>query len=1684
MLTDEQASAKLEALKIDGWVEDRTRAFLGTPLGKNRVVRALYAPPEDAAPRDSDEVDRDLGLVFEAMTAGERRELFELWFPKLAPVMEHAWQALARRPCESPTQEGRKPFRTPRNQRLLGRSRAGWFRAVCDELEGHDQDAAWVADWCSHLESWPSDTISWLLAGAIDGGGTTSGRVLDSLLSIIRGTHDISSISGVAIRALLCCSNPEAWEAVEKLLLAAKREEGLRQSILESVDEAHPDAFRRMLRAILEHGLCRFSATVRAADVWFGFQWDAIAAKVVEEAMEKTARFLDDEGARAKALDKGSAQDAYLALWATAFEDFEAAFPFAQRLTHHKDPDRRYAAYHMLAQSGLDIAEPVLRRGLSDEDLRVATCANDFYRPSMPEGARREVFGPLEALLLRIPKKMRLKPILWPWTGRNYEPAFVGVALVQCISEETAERLIPHLARVGTYVRASVAAWLGGLGRYGLVGWDEREENVNLKPISGAARKALLGLLGDPSPDVRKAAFAGMHDRPLEADEVEELECLLDRKASDLRARVIGRLVTLPDGALLASAERLTAGGRDRRAAGFEAFRVMVERKRSVERVRAAAARARDSAGKLTEAEQTALAVVFGEQREEAGARDVFGLLDESKLTRPGGLRAKGLPRITPAAWGILLELDRLVDENKTVEVPQNYGEEPVLLGGAGDYRSIAQPHARGKSLEEDRARFPLPDVFLPWYANRPAHLRDADVRELVRAFAAFRLPWGVCKALRWSAVAPDPRRGIAERTPLRYAETVGIMINWLIRVHPDETGVDELLDGAEDAGARGRFLDDAAAQLKRKSLDILPDGRLDRPMSFWIAMVTEVAWSARPLTDAEKRRFLTLELAGAQGLGKGVDGPWPDDRSERWRIVRKGENQGLFGAGEDGRFEPESFKYQGLELFDGIRLGVLTTADLLRYLVARDEADNSLGWMGSPKWDGVVPRPPEAMEAIRRLGARIVEIELRRGEAATDATPYITQVAHTGGLGTLVAAASALGRAHLVRNPRYKAEGRADSLSHIIMNTRAEEGEGADSLGAPARAAGIGEDRLVEIGVFAPQWAAHVERALGWTGFEDAVWWIHAHTKGNDWQLDDAVREMREARIAERTPIPEDELTEGAVDAAWFARVHGALGPERWERVYAAAKYACSGIGHKRAQLFADAMIGEAKETELIKRITLKRHQDTIRALGLAPLKRGDPGRTQVQGRYRVMQEIRRTSRKHGGSMLQTSERRAVEIGLDNLARTAGYPDPLRLAWALETEAVADLAKGPVSASHGKGDKRVTVTLGVDAEGAAEVSAARGDKPIKSIPPEVKKAPEIAALIERSRELKKSGSRMRQGLEAAMCRGDEFTGEELRGLWTHPVLRPMLARLVFVGAGDTPLMGYPEREARVLRDHAGELEPLKGSDRLRVAHPHDLLRTDRWERWQRECFGAERVQPFKQVFRELYVPSAKEGPDATKSTRYAGHQVQPRQAMALLGGRQWVARPEEGVQKTFHKERITARLEFEESFFTPAEVEGLTLSSLRFTAAGKWEDLAFSVVPPRLFSEVMRDLDLVVSVAHRGGVDPEASESTVELRAALLRETCTLLEIANISIEKSRATIRGQRATYSLHLGSGTVQMLPGGSLHIVPVHSQHRGRLFLPFADNDPKTAEIMSKAILLARDTEIQDPSIAQQITRGAR
>ena len=479
------------------------------------------------------------------------------------------------------------------------------------------------------------------------------------------------------------------------------------------------------------------------------------------------------------------------------------------------------------------------------------------------------------------------------------------------------------------------------------------------------------------------------------------------------------------------------------------------------------------------------------------------------------------------------------------------------------------------------------------------------------------------------------------------------------------------------------------------------------------------------------------------------------------------------------------------------------------------------------------------------------------------------------------------------------------------------------------------------------------------------------------------------------------------------------------------------------------------------------------MRALGLLPLASGKSRESDLLDRYKVIQEFRRGS-KQFGSQRQASEKRAAQIAQQNLARTAGFADPIRLEWAMEAKAVEDLTDGPIEVVV----ESVKVSLGIDPWGDVELKVMRDGKALSDIPTKLKKHPKVAALRERKVELKRQASRIRPSLEQFMVRGDEFTGAELRQLMEHPLLAPMLGNLVVVG---DDVAGYPIHGGKALEDHGGQVEALKAAEKLRIAHPHDLLPAAQWHRWQKDCFARERIQPFKQVFREFYPLTAGEKQEGTQTRRYAGHQVQPRQALALLGQRGWVHHPEEGVRKVFYDAGLIAWLHFEEGFFTPAEIEGLTLEGVIFTKRSESEPLKLASLPPRLFSETMRDLDLVVSVAHRGGVDPEASASTVEMRSSLVEETCRLLKLGNVRVKDRYVLIKGELAEYSVHLGSAVTRMMPGESLFIIPVHSQHRGRLFLPFADDDPRTAEVISKVLLLARDKEIKDPNILDQIRR---
>jgi Family of unknown function (DUF5724)/Domain of unknown function (DUF4132) len=1607
------------------------------------------------------------------LSSEERSSIFSVLVPHTSTVVESAWQLLGNLPYQIGWQ--RKAFRAPTHEQAYRTKRLTWVRGIIPQLARYrEKDLTWFAAWTPYLASYTTQPFGVLFAAAIDKGGEEGNTLFDILVASAYGKHAIGKMGRHVTTGLLVAARPDGWNCIERLLLDAQREEGLRQVILETVDEAHPQAFRRMLQLILEQDLLRFSATIRAADVWFGFGKTVEDAQALRNALRAVLPLLDDQVGCREAIAHGNPQEVYFALWATAFTNAMEAISAAFPALSDPLPERRLAAVHLLGLLNLPEARDALLPLLDDPDLRVAIHAFAGIAPAVSTQSQSDLFEQLQRLLGRMSSKsQKIKSGIWAWLEISAFPSMLLHTMMQCLGERDPRCLIAYLSLMDNHDRITLAKKLVTLPV-----WDEEVRGV------------LYKLVGERSKWVRSQARELLATRPLDEASTLAVEQLLTRKDVDLRRGLIALLLKGNDEAVLNSASRLLALPHAlQRLAGLDLLNGLVSEKRKVERAATLAQSYQDGREVVTPEEATLVGTICAASRagDTPTPENVLGLIVPDQRTPSIPPRRLAVTVDTSAARKCLRSLDALIEEHRTtpVVIKTWRGSEEMLLGNVNKHSPYPNP---AMAVEAERTSLPLAEVWLEWERERSAALRDDDGLELLRAALLLK----TTRAAKITIISGDNNTwpGVAfqgipvlaafvaggysvhgsteesaasapahEQLHLRYSPLMGILILWLIRRQGMSIeALNFLLDAAEAALASVEIADLVAQESDEKvsvwrrqdlRTKLIRDGSL-------VLLQQYRAWHRTLWEPEHYRRYWQLL--------HWLDEPTP----------------GL------ARMQP-SFEL----LMDAYRVGAANEVDILDHLGGpvmqlSGARHSELRTLSTCTPSPLVAEYPVLSSIVAKLRARILEIELGRGELPTAATNLAFALRYSGGTAIFVRLVTLLHPTDLARGYTYDNQGKGTTFSHLLRVSYPGPEESSEEFACQVREARLDSERLVAAALYAPQWAHHVEYVLGWPSLTDAVWWIYAHTRGNNWSVDEEVRKTWQAQVAERTALNSEELLAGAVDVTWFWNSYRGIGAERWERVYAAAKYVCNGTGHGRARLYADAMRGKVSAQELRQRMFEKRQQDVVRALGLAPLPAtGKEREAEIAERYRAFQEFKRTGRTFGAQR-RVSEETAIRIGMENLARTAGFSDPLRLQWAMEAQTATELRQGALTVTEG--DFRLTLELdNSSAEPRLTIAGNKG-KVLKALPARLKKHQDVIALVERKREIEQLIARMRTALETAMCRGDRFTASEIMELLAHPVLSRLLLNLIFVQGEKDHMLGYPvccESEAGpqlFLRDYAGAITSIdRSTEDLRIAHPYDLFIGEAWHNWQHECFTASRAQPFKQVFRELYVCTRNElrNGDEALSQRYSGQQVQPRQAHALLGQRGWVAGDEEGVRRTFHAEKLTAHVSFVQGNFTPAGVEGLTVDQVFFLRRGESKPVPLASIPPHVFSETMRDLDLMVSIAHSGGVDPEATASTVEMRSSLVSETCALLSLENVTIRSAHALIEGTLGHYTVHLGSAVVHRQPGGTLCIIPVHAQHRGRIFLPFADNDPKTAEVITKVITLARDKEIKDPSILEQI-----
>lgn len=1547
------------------------------------------------------------------------------------------------------------------------------------------------------------------IAYAIDHGDP---EVREAVIDILNGEGKYDIHSDV-LRGVMRCHDPEMYEQVCKLLRAAKLQEGLRQAVCESADSGTAEAFRAVLKTITEENMIRFSSVKRAIGTWTGL----VASdsknldRIGEKTLEQLNAVLGSEETRQRYLQSEDSMAIYMALWGYGFYAVEDAAAQIRQIANHGTHHQLLTAGYFLANldqpafahqiakqivlthcDAYDMMAVTLPHLMSDWRNGISTRQNGYrqFNATAPDWSfqsyfdgdaeAEQLFQTLAGLLEAVPKKeLMFSPCIFPW----FSVALTRSDIVRCMAviaailgdHEKIDAVVPMLPQVDTDVRSHVMRMLL---------WN---------PQTDVQRMALTEALCDKESYTRDAAYGIIQKMKLTEAQYRKMEEMLKYKAANARANLIALLLSQDDAALFASIQRLLGDKKEeKRTAGLDLImQVCGDAKRTV-----LAEKCRKALGEFeapTDKEQILLTQILGdtESAETAGEESLYTendvyvpVVQESEyLTACIAVFQRYFPdsqAYSAQKKGVLQKLKEAV---KKPEDCASYTEAVRMLNlldammAQFKEREFSH-HGETYTLDcanycfyvlvgEDERRVPFYEDWERWYdesgctpellermctAIDGGHLRPELIDHLLGQGFSHLIHLNYSAQIR-KVLNDLCDHKVGQRT--NHADDMQAVsyaiVYWFLQHVPQEERLLEVKDRNGET-EYVHFLDGGLLYHRIKAL-------------FWESAHEKEIFDLRAALEQSVRsdrryknyrRSYGISVTGLfPGLTDYVRMAWRGDIPEGvlfWWIFRN-----------DGQL--------------GNALGMLS--EINGYVrdagVQRAKRGSYYAWHASRVRGevndlvrlerGAAAEYTEEQEALLRYAADLFDrliavvlpVELHRGDTETKYSGCICRTQRIYGLDNFLAILKALGKDTLDRATYYYGHSKKTNLSYLLSVCIPNAEDNAVQLAAKLKGADITEQRLIEAALYAPEWLPMIMEYLGWAGFDSGCYYFMAH-------MNEHFDDRRRAMIAKYTPLTEEELNLGAFDIDWFRSAYETLGKKRFAQIYDAAKYISDGTKHSRARKYADAVQGKLDAEKTAAQIADKRNKDLVMAYALIPFADED----ELSRRYLRIVQYRKEA-KQFGAQRSASERKAADIALQNLAMNAGFSDVTRLTLRMETKLLDDSKVY----FDGITVDEITVRLIVDADGKVSTEIMKNGKALKSIPAKYKKHAEIVALNDTKKKLTEQYRRTRDMMEQAMEEETVWRAEELGTLMQNPVAAPIIGRLVLEQNGRFGFL----KDSQLVNPN-GEAIPLNPEDALTVAHPHAMWKAGVWQAYQSHCFREHLVQPFRQVFRELYVKLPEEA-EASRSLRYAGNQIQPAKTVACLKSRRWIADVEDGLQKVFYQENLVATIYALADWFSPADIEAPTLEYVAFYDRKTGAPKPISEVPDVLFSEVMRDVDLAVSVAHAGGVDPETSHSTVEMRAALLELSMPLLKMENVKIVGHHAHIAGKRAEYTVHLGSGVVHIKSGTMLSILPVHSQHRGRIFLPFADDDPKTAEILSKILLLSEDSKIKDPSILAQL-----
>ena len=369
------------------------------------------------------------------------------------------------------------------------------------------------------------------------------------IAAALNGDEGAPKVSREMFHGILLSRDAELQEHLGRLLLAARLQEGLRQSICECADEGTLPGFLRILRVIAENDLLRYSSVKRAVGVWTGLL--AEETNDLERVSKKTLSLLlnglESPENRETMLQSEDSMEIHMGLWSEAVADMPNAVERAYGLI--KGGSRHQAlvcgffgralqnsfSSHLLAKAALEkwpedqeILAVYLPGFLSNVTRKPFIDANLQGRersllPHFADAAEaRRFYDLMKAQYTALKgKEKTFAPCVFPWWDAALRKSELASTLCD-LAVMTGE---PDLMDDALTVLPQVESHF----RNGML-------EALLTPLKHPAqRAALMEALADKSPDTRKKAF-DIADKASPADlDFSVIENHLRLKAADAR---------------------------------------------------------------------------------------------------------------------------------------------------------------------------------------------------------------------------------------------------------------------------------------------------------------------------------------------------------------------------------------------------------------------------------------------------------------------------------------------------------------------------------------------------------------------------------------------------------------------------------------------------------------------------------------------------------------------------------------------------------------------------------------------------------------------------------------------------------------------------------------------------------------------------------------------------------------------------------------------------------------------------------------------------------------------------------------------------------------------------------------------------------------------------------------------